>query len=81
MGPELMADHTNDIRQIRRDIAELKARKPGPLDRRQSGGGTARLPEGEHQYMVAQMVSDNQLGFNYVLFHPIVSGSGGGSEE
>lgn len=36
--------------------------------------GTAELPVGEHQYMVYQMVSDNQAGFNFVLFHPIISG-------
>lgn len=32
------------------------------------------LPVGEHQYMVCQMVSDNQIGFDFNRAHPIVSG-------
>lgn len=65
----------NEIRQLRREIAVLKARRPGPLATRKGpGGGEADIPEGEYQYMVLQMTSDNQVGYDFVRAHPIVSG-------
>lgn len=69
-----MPDHTNDIRQIRQDIAALKARRPGQLEKRQSANVNVKIPEGEYQFMVLQMVSDNQVGYDFVRAHPIVSG-------
>ena len=66
---------SNELKQTRRELAALRARRPGGLDRRQKGkGGSGTLPSGEHQYQMLQMVSDNQVGYDFARAHPMVSG-------
>lgn len=36
------------------------------------GGASGSLPTGQYQYMVYQMTSNNQAGFDYVRLHPPV---------
>lgn len=67
-------DTQNELRQLRREVSDLRERRPGSLITRQKPSADVKLPEGEHQYMVLQMVSDNQVGYDFVRAHPIVSG-------
>jgi hypothetical protein len=63
-----------EIDQLRRTLDRLEAERRGYLYTKGGGNAaSASLPTGEHQYMVYQMTSDNQAGFDFVRSHPILT--------
>lgn len=71
---QIISQLLRDVRELKREVAELRARRPGALETRREAYAKVSLPEGEYQYMVLQMGSDNQIGMDFIRAHPIVSG-------